>query len=289
MSEEASAVAESSVSEQVAQTPETFIDGEGKFLPGWKEYYVEENLRSDKVYDTFSDVKGGLNMLGNLQGMIGKKGVIIPGEASPQTEWDNYYREKGRPDTKDLYEMKIPDELAEIYDAGLVSEARDLFFELGYNQKEVDRMWAFEEKRIRAGVEAMAKQQLEVDNTFAEWSEANADKLHWANRLIHENINDEDHKAALLKVLDNNIAFAELLSNVSAKFKEHKIVTETEQTQGITPGEALTQAKQIEAKPGFLMPDEKGQLLKDTNRGEYERLEKERDRLYHIANAKKAG
>ena len=91
MSEEASGtqVAEGTPSaEQGAQEQgvETFIDTDGKFLPGWKEHYVEENLRTDKVYDTFTDVKGGLNMLGNLQSMISKKGVVIPGEASPQAQ-----------------------------------------------------------------------------------------------------------------------------------------------------------------------------------------------------------
>ncbi len=280
---ETQVASESSV-EQETQTQETFIDADGKLLPGWKEYYVEENLRTDKVYDTFSDIRGGLNMLGNLQNMIGKKGVIIPGEASPETEWDNYFREKGRPDTKDLYEMKIPDDLLEVYDAGLVTEARDMFFELGYNQKEVDRMWAFEEKRIRAAVEGQNQKQLEVDNAFAEWGAANEDKMHWANRMIAENCNDEEHKTALLESLDNNVAFAELLFNVSGKFKEHKGVREAEAPQGMSKGEALTEAKKIEQIPGFVLPDERGQLLRDTNRSEYDRLEKERDRLYQLAN-----
>lgn len=293
MPEEASEtqVASESSAEQVAQTetPQTFIDADGKFLPGWKEHYVDENLRTDEVYNAFSDIKGGLNMLGSLQNMIGKKGVIIPGEASPETEWDNYFREKGRPDTKDLYEMKIPDDLLEVYDAGLVSEARDMFFELGYNQKEVDRMWAFEEKRIRAAVESLNQKQVETDNAFAEWEAANPEKMHWANRMITENCNDEAHKTALLESLDNNVAFAELLSNVSAKFKEHKGVKEAEAPQGMSPGEALTEAKKIEQTPGFVLPDEKGQLLRDTNRPEYERLEKERDRFYRLANTQKPG
>lgn len=276
----------SSSAEQVAQEPQTFIDKDGKFLPGWKEHYVPEEMRADKVFDTFDDVGGGLKMLGSLQTMIGKKGVIVPGEASPPSEWDTFFRATGRPDTKDQYSMKVPDELAEHYDENLIAEARDIFFELGFDQKKIDRLWAFEEKRIRAGLTAFANKKLEADNAFSEWSANNSDKLHWANRMISENCNDEAHKEAILEALNNNIAFAELLSNVSAKFKEHKIITETERPTGMTPGEALTEAKKIESTPGFLLPDEKGQFLREVNRPEYDRLEKERDKFYQLANVK---
>ena len=281
---EGSQPAGESSAEQGAQ--ETFISEDGKFKPGWKEHFVPEEMRADKVFDTFDDVGGGLKMLGSLQKMIGKKGVVIPGEASPPSEWDNFHRECGRPDSKDLYEMKIADDLKEVYDENLVAEARDIFHELGFNQKKVDKLWEFEEKRIRASLKAIANQELETDNAFAEWSAANPDKLHWANRLVSENSNDDEHKESLLKALDNNIAFAELLHNISGKFKEHKIITETEQPSGITALDALTEAKKIENTPGFLLPDEKGQFLRETNRPEYDRLEKERDKFYKLANPK---
>jgi hypothetical protein len=271
------------------EPPQTFIDEKGNFLAGWKEHYVPEEMRADKVFDTFSDVGGSLKMLGSLQGMIGKKGVIIPGEASPPTEWDNFHREMGRPDTKDLYQMKVADELAEVYDKGLMAEARDIFFDLGFDQKKVDRLWEFEEKRIRTSLKAIANQELEADNAFSEWSANNSDKLHWANRMVSENVTDDEHKEALLKVLDNNVPFAELLFNISGKFKEHKIITDTEPPGGILPADALTEAKKIENTPGFLLPDDKGQFLREVNRPEYDRLEKERDKFYKLANPEKPG
>lgn len=284
-----SQAASESSAEQVAQEPQTFIDENGKFLTGWKEHYVPEEMRADKVFDTFDDVGGGLKMLGSLQGMIGKKGVIIPGEASPPTEWDNFYRELGRPDTKDQYQMKVADDLTEVYDENLIAEARGIFHELGLNQKQVDRLSEFEEKRVRTGLGMIAERKLEKDNAFLEWAAANPEKKHWANRMITENVNDEEHKKALLEAMANNVAFAELLFNVSAKFKEHKIITESEHPTGMTPGEALIEAKKIEQIPGFILPDEKGQFLRETNRPEYNRLEKERDKFYQLANTVKPG
>ena len=78
---------------------------------------------------------------------------------------------------------------------------------------------------------------------------------------------------------------------MSKKFQERRVISETGQVSGILPSEALIGAQKIEATPGFLLPDDKGQLLRDTNRPEYDRLEKERDRLYHIAypDGKKPG
>lgn len=275
-----------SSAEQVA--PQTFIEN-GKFLPGWKEHYIPEEMRADKVFDTFDDVAGGLKMLGSVQGMIGKKGIVVPGEASPPTEWDNFYRELGRPDTKDQYQMKVPDDLLEIYNDNTVAKARDIFHGLGFNQKQVDALWSFEEERTRAVMQLQANEILEKDNAFAEWGVVNPKKKHGANRMIQENSNDEEHKKALLEALDNNIAFGELLFNLSTKLGEHKGVNETGQITSTTAVEASTEAKKIEATPGFLLPDDKGQLLKDTNRVEYDRLRKERDRLYEIAYPKKPG
>lgn len=282
-----------SSAEQGAQTeaPKTFIDAEGKFLPGWKEYYVPEEMRTDKVFDTFSDVGGSLKMLGSLQGMIGKKGTIIPGEASPETEWDNYFRAKGRPDTKDLFQMKVADDLSEVYDENLIVDARDMFFELGFNQKEVGRLWEFEEKRIRAGMKAIAeagaKATLDMENFYKEeYGDDWPIMQQRANRIISENTDSQEEQAALVDIIGNNPIVGKFLGTISKKFMEHKIITETEQTSGMMPSEALTEAKKIEATPGFLMPDEKGQLMKDVNRTEYDRLEKERDKFYQLANVK---
>ena len=285
-----------SSAEQGAQEKTTFIGEDGQFLPGWKEHYVPEEMRADKVFDTFSDVAGGLKMLGSLQGMIGKKGLIVPGEASPPSEWDIFHRGLGRPDTKDLFVMKVPDDLTEVYDENLVAEAREMFFELGYNQKQVDKMWAFEEKRIRAGLkavaEAQAKATLDMENFYKEEYQDDWPIMKQrADRIISENTDSQEEQAALVDIIGNNPIVGKFLGTISKKFQEHKIVSDTEQVSGMLPSEALTEAKKIEQTPGFLVPDEKGQLLRDTNRPEYDRLEKERDRLYHIAypDGKKPG
>ncbi len=277
--------------EQVAQTEtQTFIK-DGNFQPGWKEHYLPEEMRADKVFDTFSDVKGGLKMLGSLQNMIGKKGVIVPGEASPPSEWDNFHRELGRPDTKDLFKMNIPDDLAEIYNENSVAKARDIFFDLGFNQKQVDALWAFEEERTRAALKANTesdvKARLDMENALKEkWGDDFEIRLQRTNRLISDFTDDKDEQAALLEVVGNNPLVGNFLANISTKFQEHKIITDSEQPGGMLPSEALTEAKKIESTPGFLMPDEKGQLLKDTNIVEYNRLEKERDKFYRLANTK---
>lgn len=273
------------------EPPQTFIDEKGNFLAGWKEHYVPEEMRADKVFDTFSDVGGSLKMLGSLQNMIGKKGVIVPGEASPPTEWDNFHREMGRPDTKDLFQMKVADDLAEVYDKGLIAEARNLFFDLGFDQKKVDRLWEFEEKRIRAGLklqeEAEVKARLDMENILKEkWGADYEVRLQRANRVISENVDNQEDKEALLGIIGNNPIVGDFIANIGAKFMEHKIITETEPPSGILPSDALTEAKKIESTPGFLLPDDKGQFLRETNRPEYDRLEKERDKFYKLANPK---
>lgn len=278
-----------SSAEQGAQTEQTFIGADGKFSPGWKEHYIPEEMRADKVFDTFDDVGGGLKMLGSLQSMIGKKGVIIPGEASPETEWDNYFRAKGRPDTKDQFQMKTPDDLVEHYNENLIAKARDMFWKLGFNQKEVDALCLYEEERTRAGLKAVAdakaKAFSDMETALKEkWGSDYEPRLHLTNRVISENTENQEEKEALLDVIGNNPIVGNFIANIGSKFKEHRIITDVEQLGGMTPGEAMTKAKELELTPGFILPDEKGQLLRDVNRPEYDRLEKERTRLYELAN-----
>lgn len=280
---------ESSAEQGVQEGPQTFIGADGKFLPGWKEHYVPEELRADKVFDTFDDVSGSLKMLGSLQGMIGKKGVVVPGEASPPSEWDIFHRALGRPDTKDQYQMKVADDLVEVYDEGLVAEARDIFHELGFDQNKVDKLWAFEEKRIRTAqkaiAEAQAKAVSDMEDTLREkWGSAYDERLQLANRVIAENVDNKEDKEALLAVIGNNPIVGDFIANIGKKFVEHKVILDVEAVRGMTPADAKTEATKIENTPGFLVPDSQGQLLRDTNRPEYDRLEKERDRLYHLAN-----
>lgn len=296
MTEETSGtqVAEAPSVEQVAQvkteeSPQTFIDAEGKFTQGWKEHYLPEEMRADKVFDTFSDVPGSLKMLGSLQGMIGKKGVIIPGEASTETEWDNFHRELGRPDTKDLYEMTIPEDLAEHYNENFMAKAREMFFELGFNSKQVAALTAFEEERVRAilktNSESAVKATLDMENFYKEEYKADWEiMVQRSNRLIADNTDSDEEQQALLDIIGNNPIVGKFLGTMSKKFQEHRVVTDSEQPGGMSPSEALTEAKKIESTPGFLMPDDKGQLMKDVNITEYTRLEKERDKFYKIAN-----
>ncbi|KKL84301.1 hypothetical protein LCGC14_1966080, partial [marine sediment metagenome] len=145
------------------------------------------------------------------------------------------------------------------------------------------------EERVRGGlktmVEASAKATLDMENFYKETYKDDWPIMQQrANRLISENTDSDEEQKALCDVIGNNPIVGKLLGTISKKFQEHRVITDSETPGGMAPSEALTEAKKIEATPGFIMADDKGQLLKDTNIVEYQRLEKERTRLYKIAN-----
>src|SRR4030042_903538 len=55
-----------------------YIDNDGTFKDGYVNELVPEDLRGELVYKKFSDVKGLLKQTGELNRLIGKKGVVIP-------------------------------------------------------------------------------------------------------------------------------------------------------------------------------------------------------------------
>ena len=53
--------------------------------------------------------------------------------------------------------------------------------------------------------------------------------------------------------------------------------------ENVSSDNAMAEAKKIESTPGFLLAGPDGKLLRDVNRPEYDRLERERDKFYKLA------
>lgn len=60
--------------------------------------------RKDNAFDVAGLVKEHVN----LQGLIGKKGIIPPGEKDAPEAWDRFYTALGRPEKPDGYEFQKP-------------------------------------------------------------------------------------------------------------------------------------------------------------------------------------
>jgi len=86
--------------QQQQQQAAGFLDG----LPA--------DLRANPAIAKHKDLASLAGEHANLQTLIGKKGVIPPGDKDPPEAWEKFYNQLGRPEKPEGYEFKKPADLA---------------------------------------------------------------------------------------------------------------------------------------------------------------------------------
>lgn len=254
--------------------PESFINKDGTLAEGWRDKYVPEDLRKEKIYDGIRDLPTAFKTLGHQAKLVGRKGILLPTEASGQSEWDSFHEALGRPKTAEEYVMEVPEEHADYFDEELIKEARGIFHGLGFNQKQADTLWEFEKKRV-ATMDKMLDDFEEQEKSEAEtalrnkWGTAYDENMHLANRMISENAVEGEERDYLIAEYGNSPRLAGFLANIARKFVEHKIITGIE-----TPSSDLESRKKelmnSDAYKNMNHPDHKS--VADQVRGIFEQI-----------------
>lgn len=267
-----------------------FIGADGKLMDGWKAG-LPEDIRGELSLDTFGTVQEGFKQLVNSQKLIGKDKVILPTDKSTQAEIDAFQMRLGRPKTQDEYKMVVPQEMAEYYMPELINEFKGIVFKHGSNQKLVDDLWAFEQKRITAAVKQLAdneKQEFEAASKLIEEEagEALDDQVFFANKLIADEVPDEAKRTKLLETLNTNSLrpyVINFLAGIQRKYREEHggIPAGSGAGTGMTPAMMEAKAQELMATPGYV-----NGTLKDENPAMYERLTREITELYNRAGKK---
>ena len=124
--------------------------------------------------------------------------------------------------------------------------------------------------------EAKVQETQAAEEAFKkQWGGAYEERLHLANRMIEENVSDEN-KPALLDAIGNNPQVADFLANIAKKFVEHKIISaEVDQP---TPTEALAQVEELRNTPGYITGE-----LANTSPARYKQITQDIAALYQKA------
>ena len=273
-----------SVEEPVAGEPvsTSYIGDDGNFTEGWMEHAgISEDLRSDLTLKATKNVAGMASQLVNAQKMIGKQPnmTLIPNEQSSLTEWDEFHKSMGRPDTPDEYEYNHIEGFEGV-DEEMEAAFKNLAHSEGIRPSTLQKLIEFDDNRIMGMRQAMQEakaqeaEQCEAD-LKKQWGNAFEERLHLANRMIEENTTEEN-KGALLEAMGNNPRVADFLANIAGKFVEHKIISADVSKH--TPTDALAEADVLRSTPGYL----DGQL-KQTSPSRYKQITQQISKLMEEA------
>ena len=265
------------------------IGADGKLLDGWKNG-LPENLRHEMVLDTTLTVPDAFSQLVNAQKMIGKNKVVLPTDKSTPQEWEAFHTALGRPKTPDEYKLAIPAGQESMFDQGAIKQARDLFHKAGFNQKQVDALWAFEQSRLEAATTQLQQQEeqeyLAAEKAIVEESgEALEQQKHLANKLIADEVTDPGKREKLLEALNSNKLrpyVFNFLAQIQAKYREqHSGIPASNSPNVMTPGQMVSKAQELMATPGYL-----DGTMKNSNPEGFNRLQREITDLYNRAEKK---
>lgn len=248
--------AEPSAEPGTPEGPQSFINEDGTLAEGWRDKYLPEDLRKEKIYDTIKDLPSAFKTLGHQAKLVGRKGILLPTETSGQSEWDTFHEALGRPKTAEEYVMDVPEDYKDDFSEELIGEARGMFHGLGFNQRQVDTLWKFEQKRVAATSKALddfeEREKSEAETALRnKWGTAYDENMHLANRMISENATEGEQKDYLIAEYGNSPRFAEFLANIAKKFVEHKIITDIETPSADTEGKIT----ELMNTPAYKDPD----------------------------------
>lgn len=185
-------IAESSQTTTQAATTgvvDNFINPDGTFKDGWKDRYVPDELKGNKVFDIPSDLKGMAKILGNQAIMIGKygstKGVLPINDKSTPMEVEAYRASMGIP--KDSTGYKVPEGLQA--EPEILKGALDDFNKQNYTQTQVDAaLGAYKSyvEKAQADYDTKLKSMVaESENVIrGKWGDKYDQRLHASQKFI---------------------------------------------------------------------------------------------------------
>lgn len=285
-----------------ATPPASYIGPDGTFTDGWQTNLVPEEFRGKPVYGKIGSAKDALRQIGYLDSMVGKKGVIVPGEGSNPTEIAEFRHAIGVPESADKYTYQPKADLTLVdMSQEAMKPALDAMHKAGFTQAHVntalEQFTGFMVEMEKSVNEQNDKAVQEAEEKIAEFSGSAYDqRLHLANLAIDKLTADWkiERKAALFDPetgLINDPAHAELkpylmdfLANMGQKMTEHRVIAgDVQAANMLTPDQCKARIAEIESAPGFILVDAKGQIMKDTGRmDQYKVLAAERDKLYRM-------
>ncbi len=227
------AVVETPAAPATTVAPESFVGTDGVFAEDWQSKLQDESLRGDQTLKTLKNVESLAKSYVHVRKQVPLDKIAIPGVNATEQELSAFHEALGRPPTAEEYVMDVPEDNKEDFSEELIGEARGIFHGIGLNQKQVDTLWEFEQKRLATANKALddfeEQEKSEAETALRnKWGTAYDENIHLGNRMISENSLDGEERDYLIAEYGNSPRLANFLANIAKKFVEHKIITDVE-------------------------------------------------------------
>ncbi|MBK8455660.1 MAG: hypothetical protein IPL34_20480 [Thiofilum sp.] len=217
----------------------------------WKDS-LPEDIRGHSAIATFDDPATLAKSYIHAQGLIGKKGVLVPGEKASDDDWNSFYDSLGRPpvDKYALDNSKINLDPAALkgfseafHKAGLLPKQAQAIMEMyvGGQQADVQAQQAVKAKMVEDNKTTLQK----------EWGEGYPKMINAAVAAAKRVGGDGFIEYLAEKGLDSDVRIIKTLAEVGKLLGEDKFRGEANTKLGMTPEEAQREINELQSRPEY--------------------------------------
>ena len=212
------------------ETPEVKVD-----TGSWKDS-IGDDKRNYHGFANIQSVDELAQRVIDIEGLIGRKGIIPPDEKATDKEWDKFYTDLGRPETADGYtfeNLSVPEEAKEWYSEDLQKAMLPSFHKHGLTPKQAEGILNdYIQMQHKAFSDAAAGQTDALNQATTslqrEWGVNFESNKKIANDALKMGLGDDAESWETLKALtlsDGSFAFdhpliAKLMFNIGSKTVE---------------------------------------------------------------------
>jgi len=213
--------------------PVNLVSADGTLIDNWQSHAPEgfEDLREDKSLSTIKNVWGLSKSFVHVRKQVPVDKMPRPNENWGDSDWDEFHKAGGRPETAADYNIKrneaIPEEL-------ISQETMDgfqkLLFKHGASKKLVDALMTYNDEQTLKMMKQHEEKTTEFntrlwDSLHDTWGAAYDQRVGRAKKAIERGTNeDEGFYQRVLSKVDKSADLIKFMANMEDKFSEHEPV-----------------------------------------------------------------
>lgn len=213
---------------------------QGGAASDWRSQLPPE-IQEDASIKKYSDIAALAQGHVNLQKLVGRDKIPVPGKDSGDEEWKDIFHKLGLPEDPSKYEVKFKDGVK--IDQDFAKQFKENSYKLGILPKQAQALadW-FSDVNVQAEQQIQTQRKSQMDKEMSslkqEWGQAFDHKITRAQQVISKFADDELKSYLDKSGLGNDTRLIKLLSHVGENMYSEGRIVGGETSSAITPAQA---------------------------------------------------
>lgn len=222
-------------------------------VASWRDS-LPEDIKSNTALTQFQDVGALAKSYVHAQTLIGKKGVVVPGEKASDEEWGSFYKAIGLPEA-DKYTVNPPKDVQ--VNEQVMTKFKETAYKAGLLPKQaqgiLDWYTKFEQETVAAQVaQKQADEANAINQLKNEWGDGFTKQVGLAQMAVREADPDGSFQKYLVESgLGNNTKLTKFLAGIGKMLGEDKLRGQDSSQFGQTPDELQSELQGFFENPAF--------------------------------------